>query len=65
MCALKRLWDKGQRGSFPVPTSVTITLTNEQLTALTEGLRYVRARDVTPPIETQATTGSNETPPKR
>jgi hypothetical protein len=46
-------------------TSVTITLTDEQLAALTEGLRYVQARNVTPPIEAQVSSGSGETSPKR
>jgi hypothetical protein len=46
-------------------TSVTITLTDEQLQALTEGLRYVHTRNVTPSIEAQASNGSGETPPKR
>jgi hypothetical protein len=44
---------------------VSIQLSNEQLTALVEGLRYVQARNVTPPIEAQAASGSGETPPKR
>jgi hypothetical protein len=46
-------------------SSVTITLTDEQLAALTEGLRYVRAGDVTPPIEARATIRSGETPSNR
>jgi hypothetical protein len=48
----------------PQQNSPTITLTDDQLQALTEGLRYVRARDVTPSIETQATSGSGDTSPK-
>jgi hypothetical protein len=48
----------------PQQSSVTITLTDEQLAVLTEGLPYVQARDATPPIEAQATNGSGETPPK-
>jgi hypothetical protein len=44
---------------------VTITLTDEQLAALVEGLRYVQARDVTPSIEAQASSGSGETSAKR
>jgi hypothetical protein len=49
----------------PQQSSPTITLTDEQLQALTDGLRYVQARDVTPPIEAPATSGNGETPPKR
>jgi hypothetical protein len=54
-------WGKAE----PQLSSPTITLTDEQLQALTEGLRYVRARDVTPSIEAQASNGSGETPPRR
>jgi hypothetical protein len=46
-------------------TRVTITLTDEQLQALTEGLRYVRARDITASIETNATSENRATSPKR
>jgi hypothetical protein len=46
-------------------TSVTITLTDKQLAALTEGLRYVHTRNVTPSIEAQVSNGRGETPPKR
>jgi hypothetical protein len=48
----------------PQPSSVTITLTDEQMAALTDGLRFVQARDATPPIEAQAASGS-ELPTKR
>jgi hypothetical protein len=48
----------------PQPSSPTITLTDEQLAVLCEGLRYVRARDVTPPVETEATNESPVGPPK-
>jgi hypothetical protein len=54
-------WGKAE----PEQSSPTITLTDEQLAALVEGLRYVRARDVTPPIEAQAGSGSGETSAKR
>ena len=49
----------------PQQSSPTITLTDEQLQALTEGLRYVRARNVNPSIETHVTSGNRETSPKR
>jgi hypothetical protein len=41
----------------PPQNSPTITLTDKQLTALLEALRYVEARHVTPPIEAEATRG--------
>ena len=44
----------------PQPSSPT----DEQLAVLCEGLRYVRARDVTPPVETEATNESPVGPPK-
>jgi hypothetical protein len=53
------------RAELQQSSSPTITLTDEQLQALTEGLRYVRARDVTPSVETQASYGSDQTLPKR
>jgi hypothetical protein len=46
-------------------SSPTITLTDEQLAALTEGLRYVHTRNVTPSIEAQVSNGRGATPPKR
>jgi hypothetical protein len=54
-------WGKAE----PQQSSPTITLTDDQLAALLDGLKYVRARNVTPPIEVQAGNGSDETPPKR
>jgi hypothetical protein len=61
---LERGYRERRGKAEPQQTSVTITLTDEQLAVLTEGLRYVRARDVTSPIETQASNGS-ELPTKR
>jgi hypothetical protein len=49
----------------PQQSSPTITLTDEQLQALTEGLRYVQARDVAPSIEAQPSSGSGEPSAKR
>ena len=48
----------------PQQSSPTITLTDEQLAALLDGLKYVQTRNATPPIETQASNGS-ELPTKR
>ena len=62
---LERVYRKRWGKAEPQQSSPTLKLTAEQLAALTEGLRYVRARDVTPSIETQATRGSGETSPKR
>jgi hypothetical protein len=61
---LERGYREGWGKAEPQQTGVTIKLTDEQLTALTEGLRYVQTRNVTPPIEAQAASGS-ELPTKR
>jgi hypothetical protein len=57
----RQRWGKHEElGAAPA----SIQLSNEQMAALLEGLRYVAERDART-IETQASNGGGETPPKR